>query len=167
MADRIRSDEVPLRENTVGGLLATLQAVFADPLRIERVVYTRGKALHVDRWVPEEAMPQDTDTPFATIRREAELHIVTPSPGDTHLHTFLQLLNACVEEGRPATNVVVRDVEKFRKWVFQGNEWSLNLFSLNFVVDPELPRGSFALCGSSKGAFIMDVELCLLCQVQK
>lgn len=167
MADRIRPEEVPLRENTVGCLLSTLQAVFADPLRVERVVYTRGKALHVDRWVPEEAMPQDTNTPFAAIRREAELRIVTSAPGDNHLHAFLQLLNACVEAGKPATNVVVRDAEKFRKWVFQGNEWSLDLFSLNFVEDAELPRGSFALCGSSKGALIMDVELCLLYQVQR
>ena len=167
MSERLFTETVPLRGTTVPALLATIDSVFTGPMRVERVLYERGKPLRVERWGPEESVPQDVDTPWEYTRREAEVKVVEPLEGEDHITTFLRLLSLCAEAGTPATHVLSRSSEKLRAWLFQKREWPLTTFNLTFVEDTDLPSGSFALLGSARGRLILDVELCLLCHSKR
>lgn len=167
MSDRLFSETVPLRGSTVPALLATIDSVFTGPMKVERVLYERGKPLRVERWGPEGAAPQDIETPWEYAKREAEVRVVEPEEGEDHITTFLRLLSLCAEAGTPATHVLSRNSEKMRTWLFQKREWPLSTFNLIFVEDGDLPPGSFALLASARGRLILDVELCLLCHSKK
>ena len=149
MSDRLFSETVPLRGSTVPALLATIDSVFTGPMKVERVLYERGKPLRVERWGPEGAAPQDIETPWEYAKREAEVRVVEPEEGEDHITTFLRLLSLCAEAGTPATHVLSRNSEKMRTWLFQKREWPLSTFNLIFVEDGDLPPGSFALLASA------------------
>ena len=159
--------QVPIEGSKTSHLLSAVRTAIDLPGRVETILYRRGEPLHVERLLP--STDDDVVGAMDVAREQGKIVVTRLLDGEERLHMVMRALCTCVEAGAPPRMFLYRRAEALLdRWLFTGEEtWSArSIFSLPVVVDPAVPTGSFAICGSSRGPLVGDIELCVLCQVK-
>lgn len=162
----LRSEEIEIATTTLRGLLDAVRTAFNNPLRVERLNYTRGNPrLIVERLVPE-GTEQNRDDPFLTpyqmVRQHADVRVVDLSDeGLTTLSRAVQLLSV---ENYRLTMFVCSNRDFVSRWLGHGLRPD-QVWQVPLIEDPDIEFDGILAIGSTRGNLIRDIEAAVVCKI--
>jgi len=152
----------------VPGLFEAFRDAFQDPIKVEKLVYERGKpSFTVERLVPEATLRASEDqaqfiTPFQMIRQHAELEIQEPQ--DSVLEAISRAVQTITTHGAKLTMFVCETKEMARASL--GRDLRIeDIWQVPLHEDPDSHEAGIFVVGSKSGPLIRDIEFAILCRV--
>lgn len=162
------SEERPIPRSTVPGLLEAFRDAFASPLRVERLVYERGRPTFVvERLVPEDQVDaEETETEYLTayqmVRQHGEIEVQEPI--DDPLEAIARAVQSLTTRGFKLTMFVCESRDMVRAWLRRDLRVE-DIWQVPLVEDPDAHDAGVFVVGSKSGSLIRDVEAAVLCRI--
>jgi hypothetical protein len=165
----IVSETVPVPQQTVRSLIATITNLFEAKDRPIRMLYRKGKDIEIE----VARLVDDTDevqldsgllTPFQVVRQHCELDLIEHDVSGPLL-TLCRMMAEARKRAPIISGVVVSSETILVDWL--GTLSIPEIFGVPVYVDPEAPKGMVFICSSSTGTMIRDFEQAVACSVQE
>lgn len=154
------SETVPLRRNTVEGLIDTIKEVFSDKDRKPvRLVYNKNEPLIVDRRIRKELAGDSMVTAYQMVRQHSDIEIVETSADP--VRTLAKAAQSLSQKLAKTVCIVVNNKFTAYAW-FDSELRPERMLNTIIIEDPECPDDCLFLCGSTTGMSVKDIEFSIL-----
>jgi hypothetical protein len=157
------SQTVPLSKPTVAVLLSTLEGIFHNKDKPIRLLYEKGEDLQVEFSVlrpaeeaPELNMDSGLLTPYQVVRQYCDVSVVADRDiGQDNLRVFCKMAEKLRRMCPIISGIILRRAEDLQEW--SGTDLSA-AFGIPVYEDPDTPKNTIFLCGSTKSTMLRDFE---------
>jgi hypothetical protein len=161
------SETIPLRRNTVEGLIDTIKEVFSSKegfSKPSRIVYNKNEPLIVDRRVRQELAGEGvTVSAYQMVRQHTDIDIAEES--DNPLRSLALASQGLSNRDVKIICLVVNNKSDAYSW-FDKVLRPEKILNTKIIEDPECPENCIFVCGSKNGASIKDIEYTVLCRTE-